>query len=246
MPKSLFEKIWDEHVVRDLGGGWALLHIDRHLLHDLSGPPALATLAKRGLSVRNPELVFATPDHAVSSAPSRTAQTFELGDYALEALRYRPDGSRNPDCVLNEPRFRTAPIILAGRNFGCGSSREGAVTALMAMGVRSVIAPSFGDIFYGNCIQNGLLPVVLPEVDVDRLAALSRSGDVIVDLERCIVTTPENEAIAFAIDPLRREMLLEGLDEIGLTLKSSDTIAAWQTDDRARRPWVWNVEERAR
>jgi 3-isopropylmalate/(R)-2-methylmalate dehydratase small subunit len=90
------------------------------------------------------------------------------------------------------------------------------------------------------------LPVVLPEVDVDRLAALSRSGDVIVDLERCIVTTPENEAIAFAIDPLRREMLLEGLDEIGLTLKSSDTIAAWQTDDRARRPWVWNVEERAR
>src|SRR4030095_13625176 len=116
MPKSLFEKIWDEHVVRDLGGGWALLHIDRHLLHDLSGPPAAAALAKHGLSVRNPELVFATPDHAVSSAPSRTAQTFELGDYALEALRYRPDGRRHPDCALDEATVRTGPLLLAGGN----------------------------------------------------------------------------------------------------------------------------------
>jgi 3-isopropylmalate/(R)-2-methylmalate dehydratase large subunit len=93
MPKSLFEKIWDEHVVRDLGGGWALLHIDRHLLHDLSGPPALATLAKRGLSVRNPELVFASPDHAVSSAPSRTAQTFELGGRLYDALKAQSHAS---------------------------------------------------------------------------------------------------------------------------------------------------------
>jgi 3-isopropylmalate/(R)-2-methylmalate dehydratase small subunit len=98
----------------------------------------------------------------------------DLGHYALEAMRYLPDGSPNPNCVLNEPRFGNAPILLAGRNFGCGSSREGAVTALMAMGVRCVIAPSFGDIFHANCFRNGFLPVELPESAIEKLAEQSR------------------------------------------------------------------------
>lgn len=168
----------------------------------------------------------------------------DLGRYALEALRYLPDGVENPDCALNEPMFRNAPILVTGRNFGCGSSREGAVTALMAMGVRVIVAPSFGDIFYGNCFQNGLLPVVLPEEQVERLAAEARSGEMTVDLENAVVVSPGGERFSFSIDALRREALLEGLDDIGLTLKAATEIAAWQAADRLRRPWIWCDEVR--
>lgn len=163
----------------------------------------------------------------------------DLGRYAFEALRYLPDGSPNPDCVFNELRFANAPILLAGRNFGCGSSREGAVTALMAMGLRCVIAPGFGDIFFANCFRNGLLPIVLPENTVNKLAAASRIDDFTVDLEAQLVRVPSGETICFPVDALQREGLLEGLDEIGLTLKDEGKIAAWQTIDRANRPWVW-------
>ena len=167
----------------------------------------------------------------------------DLGHYALEAMRYLGDGSPNPNCVLNEPRFRNAPILLAGRNFGCGSSREGAVTALIAMGVRCVIAPSFGDIFHANCFRNGLLPVELPEGAIQRLAAQSRAGDFTVDLTRQVVVAPSREITTFSIDALQRKALLEGLDEIGLTLKSAEEISAWQNADRMSRPWVWQTEK---
>jgi 3-isopropylmalate/(R)-2-methylmalate dehydratase small subunit len=163
----------------------------------------------------------------------------DLGRYAFEALRYLADGSPNPDCVFNDRRFTNAPILLAGRNFGCGSSREGAVTALMAMGLRCAIAPSFGDIFFANCFRNGFLPVVLPEDTVKKLAAQSRIGDFIVDLQAQSVRAPSGETICFAVDALQREGLLEGLDEIGLTFKHDSEIAAWQQADRANRPWVW-------
>jgi 3-isopropylmalate/(R)-2-methylmalate dehydratase small subunit len=163
----------------------------------------------------------------------------DLAHYAFEALRYLPDGSPNPDCVFNDQRFAKAPILLTGRNFGCGSSREGAVTALMAMGLRCIIAPSFGDIFFANCFRNGLLPIVLSEDAVKKLAAQSRIGDFIVDLEAQLLRAPSGEAISFPIDALQRVGLLEGLDEIGLTLKDDNEIAAWQTVDRANRPWVW-------
>jgi len=163
-----------------------------------------------------------------------------LGEYALEALRYRGDGAPDPDCVLNQPPFAGAPILLAGPNFGCGSSREPAVLALMGMGVRCVIAVSFGDIFYANCFQNGLLPVRLSEDEVAGLAEEARGGGAFtVDLERRSVRTPSGADHPFEIDPMRRTALLEGLDEIGLTLKSSAVIEAWQTEDRAARPWVW-------
>jgi 3-isopropylmalate/(R)-2-methylmalate dehydratase small subunit len=173
----------------------------------------------------------------------RLTHNADLEYYALEALRYLPDGSPNPDCVLNQPRFKKAPILLAGRNFGCGSSREGAVTALMGMGVRCVIAPSFGDIFFANCFRNGMLPVVLPEESIEKLAKLASHGHLTVDLERQVVATQSGETISFSVDALQRESLLEGLDEIGLTLRSAGEIGAWQSADRIRRPWVWQTEK---
>lgn len=165
-----------------------------------------------------------------------------LGQYAFEALRYRQDGSEDPGCILNHPAFRGAPVLLAGNNFGCGSSREGAVTALMGMGVRCVIAPGFGDIFYNNCFQNGLLPVTLPMDVVEALARQCVDGaHVCVDLAARAITAPDGTTVAFDIAPLRREALLSGLDEIGLTLKDDDAIRAWQAQDRIDRAWAWCV-----
>lgn len=167
----------------------------------------------------------------------------KLGRYAFEALRYLNDGSDNPDFPLNQPAFRGAPILVAGPNFGCGSSREGAVWALQGMGVRCVIADSFGDIFYSNCFQNGVLPIRLPADDAARLmeAAQAASGEFTVDLEHQRITLPDGTFRSFRIDPLRREALLEGLDDIGLSLKQLPTIRSWQAQDRAQRPWVWTT-----
>jgi 3-isopropylmalate/(R)-2-methylmalate dehydratase small subunit len=171
------------------------------------------------------------------------AQPGGLGPYAFEALRYRPGGEPDPDCVLNAPAFKDAPILLAGPNFGCGSSREPAVRALMAMGVRCVIAESFGDIFYANSFQNGLLPVRLAADEVKALAAeCAGGGAAAIDLGRQQVIAPSGRVFAFDIDPLRRSALLEGLDDIGLTLKSAAAVEAWQARDRQARPWVWKVE----
>jgi 3-isopropylmalate/(R)-2-methylmalate dehydratase small subunit len=186
-------------------------------------------------------LLQANIDTDVIIRIDRLTEGADLGRYALEAMRYLPDGSPNPSCVLNESRFQHTPILLAGRNFGCGSSREGAVTALMAMGVRCVIAPSFGDIFHANCFRNGLLPVELPESAIEKLAEQSRDGDFTVDLTRQVIVAPSREITKFSIDPLQRDALLEGLDEIGLTLKSADEIDAWQNADRMSRPWVWQT-----
>ena len=186
-------------------------------------------------------LLQANVDTDVIIRIERLTEGADLGRYALEAMRYLPDGSPNPNFVLNEPRFSNAPILLAGRNFGCGSSREGAVTALMAMGVRCVIAPSFGDIFHANCFRNGLLPVELSEGAIESLAAQSHYGDFTVDLTQQVIVSPSSEVTTFSIDPLQRDALLEGLDEIGLTLRSTDEINAWQNADRMSRPWVWQT-----
>jgi 3-isopropylmalate/(R)-2-methylmalate dehydratase small subunit len=167
----------------------------------------------------------------------------ELGPYCFESLRYRPDGAENPAFVCNQPAWRGAPILLAGDNFGCGSSREGAVWALMGMGIRAVIAPGFGDIFYNNCFQNGLLPVALPREEVERLAEETRAAPgnarVTIDLERQVVVSPRGHEIPFEIDIRRRRAMLDGLDDIGLTLTHQERIAAWQARDRVERPWVW-------
>jgi 3-isopropylmalate/(R)-2-methylmalate dehydratase small subunit len=164
----------------------------------------------------------------------------QLGRYAFEALRYCQDGSEEPNFVLNRPQFRSAPILIAGPNFGCGSSREGAVWAMMSAGLRCVIATSFGDIFYNNCFQNGMLPVMLSEADVDRLAEEAADGaECTVDLIDCYVLTPAGRKIAFKVDSQRREMLIEGVDDISRTLQSVNRISAWQANDRDERPWIW-------
>ena len=166
-----------------------------------------------------------------------------IGRYALEALRYLPDGAENPDFVLNRPPYRGSPILLTGPNFGCGSSREAAATALLQTGIRSVVAASFGDIFYANCFQNGLLPVRLSEPQVLALIRESEAGATpfVVDLLSCEVRTPSGSVYSFEIDAQRREAMLAGLDDIGLTLRDVDAIAEWQRDDRTKRTWIWEI-----
>lgn len=168
-----------------------------------------------------------------------------LGPFALESLRYHQDGSENSGFVLNQRPFRFAPILLAGENFGCGSSREGAVWALQGIGIRCVIAPSFGDIFFSNCFQNGVLPIRLPTEQVGRLAEVCRGGDALtVDLERCVLKTPDGQELPFSVDPSRRQGLVHGLDDIGLTFQHNEEILAWQHADRQRRPWAWSTVAR--
>lgn len=159
-----------------------------------------------------------------------------MGAVAFETWRFLPDGSENPEFVLNQPRFRGAPILLTGSNFGCGSSREGAVWAMMGMGLRCVVAESFGDIFFNNCFQNGMLPIRLDPAVIARLAATP--GPITVDLAAQVVVAG-NDCVAFEIEPMRRTALLEGLDEIGLTLQHAAAIASYQAADRGERPWVW-------
>jgi 3-isopropylmalate/(R)-2-methylmalate dehydratase small subunit len=162
-----------------------------------------------------------------------------LGPVAFEALRGRGEPAA---AALDDPRFAGAPILLAAENFGCGSSREGAVWALQGMGVRAVLAPSFGDIFFSNCFQNGVLPVRLPIETVRRLAAAGgEGGETTVDLVARRVVSADGTAIPFEVDAQRRDALLHGLDAIGLTLRDDAAIRAWQREDRTRRPWVWEL-----
>jgi 3-isopropylmalate/(R)-2-methylmalate dehydratase small subunit len=173
----------------------------------------------------------------------------EHGRWAFEMERYDAQGGERADFVLNRPPFRGAGILVAGENFGCGSSRENAVWAVAGMGIRCVIAPSFGEIFFGNCFQNGVLPVRLPADTVARLLArlAEASADaperatLTVDLRAQRVDTPWGETIPFTVEPLRREALLEGLDPIGVTLKRCGAIAAFQARQRETRPWVWEA-----
>jgi len=172
----------------------------------------------------------------------------DLGPYAFEPWRYLPDGSENPDFFMHQPAFRGAQIVVAGDNFACGSSREGAVWAMMGMGVRCVIAPSFGPIFFNNCFQNGVLPIQLDRADVEAIAgeleAAARPGSnsqprLSVDLQNRTVTTPSGRRIDFKVDGIRRDSLLKGLNEVALTLTRENDIAAHQAKARQHTPWLY-------
>ncbi|OAF08587.1 3-isopropylmalate dehydratase [Bradyrhizobium centrolobii] len=173
----------------------------------------------------------------------------DLGPWCFEALRYLPDGSENPDFILNQEPYRKSEVLLAGANFGCGSSREGAVWAMMGMGLKAVLAPSFGQIFYNNCFQNGMLPVVLPRTSIEEIISELRPDtgmtSVTVDLERQLVVSPGGREYVFETPPLRRQALLKGLeaDDLSLTLKREAAIAAHQAHDRQRRPWIYESVE---
>jgi 3-isopropylmalate/(R)-2-methylmalate dehydratase small subunit len=173
----------------------------------------------------------------------RDLEKGDLGRYAFESWRYRRDGSQDPAFVLNRPPYREARIMIAGDNFACGSSREAAVWALQSFGIRCVIAPSFGPIFYNNCFQNGVLPVVVPAKVVADLAAeveaTQGEGRVVVDLARCVVVSPGGKETPFTVDALLREGMLKGLDQIELTRAREPQIQAFQARDRERRPWLY-------
>ncbi len=159
--------------------------------------------------------------------------------------RYTEPGGReeNPDFILNQEPYRQAQILLSGDNFGCGSSREHAVWALAEWGIRAIITPKFGNIFYGNCVRNGILPVVLDNDVVEKLAAqVQQDPDVHtikIDLTSCTVTGPDGTEYSFEIAPADREMLLEGLDAIAVTMRRDDEILAFQGRDRLKRPWIY-------
>ena len=167
--------------------------------------------------------------------PARWLKTITragLGRGAFETVRAEPGN------VFDDPRYAGAPILIAGDNFGCGSSREHAAWALADMGVAAVIAPSFSDIFSGNAVKNGIVPVVLPQAAVDRLLAAAIEAPVTVDLETMTVTTPFQDRFVFALDPFRRRCLMEGLDEIGLTLARDTEISNFEGTVRSGRPWI--------
>jgi len=171
-----------------------------------------------------------------------------FGEKLLAPWRYTTaaDGSRveKPDFVLNREPFRHAVVLLAGPNFGSGSSREAAVWAVRGFGLRCVIAPSFGAIFRNNCLRNGVLPVQLPLAQVQALAAQAEAGtlELTVDLEQCAIVRADGSHIGFEIDATARTLMLEGLDDIGITLKRRDEIEAFQRRDRETRPWIWQFE----
>jgi 3-isopropylmalate/(R)-2-methylmalate dehydratase small subunit len=164
----------------------------------------------------------------------------DLTANAFAPLRYLPDGAENPDFVLNRAAFRGAPILLAAHNFGCGSSRETAVWALRGLGIRCVIAESYSDIFYGNCFQNGILPIVLDHDVLAGLANEAGSGEPVeVDLRTTTITTPLRRSIPFEVNRTRRQQLLEGLDDLDVGVRRREQIRAFQASDRERRPWVY-------
>ena len=176
--------------------------------------------------------------------PARFLKTIKrtgLGAHLFDTLRFDADGRENPDFVLNRQPYRRANILIAHDNFGCGSSREHAPWALLDFGIRCVIAPSFADIFHNNCLKNGILPIRLPRETCDRLmedSLLGENARLTVDLERSLVIRPGGEEIAFSIDPLRRHLLLEGLDDIGQTLQHTDAIARFEAARERHQPWL--------
>ena len=168
----------------------------------------------------------------------KTIKRTGLSKWLFEEIRYKPDGSENPDFVLNQGPYRKSQIIVAGDNFGCGSSREHAAWALNDMGINAVIAPSFSDIFSGNAFKNGIATIVLPQEAIDRLIEVSRTDPIMVDLETQSVTTPFQDRFEFRMDPFRRDCLMKGQDEIGLTLAMADKISGYEQTMTAERPWL--------
>ncbi|CDZ51118.1 3-isopropylmalate dehydratase small subunit [Neorhizobium galegae] len=171
----------------------------------------------------------------------KTIKRTGLGKGLFAEARYNDDGSINPDFVLNKPAYQNAKILVAGDNFGCGSSREHAPWALLDFGIRCVISTSFADIFYNNCFKNGILPIVVSKEDLDKLMDDAERGSnaiLSIDLEAQEITGPDGGSIHFDIDPGRRHIMLEGLDDIASTLKSDAAISTFENNNRAARPWL--------
>ncbi|NOR62428.1 MAG: 3-isopropylmalate dehydratase small subunit [Rhodobacteraceae bacterium] len=171
----------------------------------------------------------------------KTIKRSGLGKNLFDEMRYDDAGAEIPDFVLNKPAYRNAQIIVAGDNFGCGSSREHAPWALLDFGIRVVISTSFADIFYSNCFKNGILPVILPQEDIDKLmddAARGANAILNIDLESQTITGPDGGEVSFEVDAFKKHCLINGLDDIGLTMQKSDAIAAFEAQNATSMPWV--------
>jgi len=171
----------------------------------------------------------------------KTIKRTGLGTHLFDEMRYDTDGKEKPDFVLNKPAYRKAEVIVAGENFGCGSSREHAPWALLDFGIRCVISTSFADIFFNNCFKNGILPIPLPQAEVDKLMADAEKGAnarVTIDLAKQEITRPNGEVIKFEVDPHRKHCLLNGLDDVGLTLQKGKSIDAFEAQRKQSQAWL--------
>ena len=172
----------------------------------------------------------------------KTIKRTGLGKALFDEMRYRNDGAENPDFILNKPAYRQAKVLVAGEKFGCGSSREHAPWALLDFGIRCVIASSFADIFYNNCFKNGILPIKLPQAIVDELMDDARKGAnarLTIDLDKQTITRPDGGVVKFEIDGFRKHCLLNGLDDVGLTLQKAPAIGSFEEKNKLSQPWLW-------
>jgi 3-isopropylmalate/(R)-2-methylmalate dehydratase small subunit len=187
------------------------------------------------------EIVNVDTDMIIPKQYLKTIKRTGLGKGLFAEMRFRDDGSENPDFVLNKPAYRNAKIVVAGDNFGCGSSREHAPWALLDFGISCVISTSFADIFYNNCFKNGILPVVVSPEDLDKLLDDARRGanaTLTVDLQSQTIKGPDGGTVHFDIDPHRKHCLLNGLDDIGLTMQKAPAIASYEKRAAQARPWL--------
>ena len=186
-------------------------------------------------------LVNVDTDMIIPKQFLKTIKRSGLGVNLFDEMRFDQDGDEIADFVLNQPAYRDAKIIVAGDNFGCGSSREHAPWALLDFGIRAVIAPSFADIFFNNCFKNGIIPIVLPQETVDQLMADAEKGAnavLSIDLEKQEITRPDGSVIGFEVDAFKKECLLNGLDDIGLTMKKAAAIDTFEESYGAKAPWL--------
>jgi 3-isopropylmalate/(R)-2-methylmalate dehydratase small subunit len=187
------------------------------------------------------DVVNVDTDMIIPKQYLKTIKRTGLGKGLFSEKRYRDDGSENPDFVLNKPAYRKAKILVAGDNFGCGSSREHAPWALLDFGIRVVISTSFGDIFYNNCFKNGILPIRVSQEDLDKLFDDARRGanaTLSVDLTKQEIRGPDGGCVTFDIDPARKHSLLNGLDDIGETMIKADKISGYEQKAKSARPWM--------
>jgi 3-isopropylmalate/(R)-2-methylmalate dehydratase small subunit len=187
------------------------------------------------------EITNVDTDMIIPKQYLKTIKRTGLGTGLFSEMRYNEDGTENPDFVLNKPAYRKAQIIVAGDNFGCGSSREHAPWALLDFGVRCVISTSFADIFYNNCFKNGILPVTVSPEDLEKLMDDARRGanaTLTVDLETQEIRGPDGGVITFEIDSFRKHCLMNGLDDIGLTMEKAPSIDTYEKKAAESRPWL--------
>jgi len=186
-------------------------------------------------------LVNVDTDMIIPKQYLKTIQRAGLGEGLFDEMRRTPDGTEIKDFVLNKPAYKGAKILVTGANFGCGSSREHAPWALLDFGIRCIIAPSFADIFYGNCFKNGILPIALPQEEIDKLmddAERGANAVITVDLEKQEIRGPDGGMIKFDIDPFRKQILLNGWDDIGLTLRDGKSIDDFEEKNKLSKPWL--------